>query len=102
MPNEQPPSELNANTSVLPPNFDQYAAAAPPLRMNPQQQPPPHPRDLVIEKAVVELQPLISTWLQANPLTMIEYLYILQVVMGRQLQAACLQERALSQPAPKS
>lgn len=94
-------NELNANTSVMPPNFGEVTAPPPVHRVAPKQ-PPPHPRDLVIEKAVVELQPMIDAWLKSNPLTMLEYLYILQVVMGRQLQAACLHERSFSQPAPKS
>jgi hypothetical protein len=54
---------------------------------------PPHPRDVVCEKAGPELFTILQEWQARHGLSPWEFIYLLNVVIGRHAQHLCVVER---------
>jgi hypothetical protein len=52
-----------------------------------------HPRDKITEEAGPELFQILAEWRNRHGLTAFEYLYLMNVMTGRFVQAACVAER---------
>lgn len=61
-----------------------------------------HPRDEICEKAGPELFALIAEWRNRHGLTAFEYLYLMNAMTGRFVQACCVAEREGVKPATEA